>query len=456
MTDYITVGFDPGNSEAMLLAALGGKTATLTIPSFIGAGSLEALRRVRGGTGSSQSLEAGEYMLDVAGVSHFVGALALEQSLDASSARGDTQRYYTGHTLRLLMVLAGALIKAPSFRLRVVTGLPVKVWNRETTVPRVQQSLGGVHHFSLNGRAREMTVESVMVVMEGAGALAAHGLAEEVPQAVVDVGSRTTDLFWAQGMRPVLPRCTGFDIGVGKVSDLLAGWFEARYGRALTDGEVRSILWASAHSKLHPPLFADGARVALDGEVERFVASVGEEIVREVGRAWRSSEQGKVAANAARARDRRRGALLRASTQAHHPAARRAAPSRAGKCPGLPRHRPAAPRAGLGTPATVGGGCGTTPGHNALPPGRAPLRRRRCDAGRVGQRGGSARRRVAAAPLRPAARALSGEARSVARRASVDARHSSGASSRPSRQCCRPDATNGERCRSGVGRRAPR
>ena len=44
------VGFDPGNSEATLTVAPGGsRGASLTIPSFLGSGSLDELRRVRGG-----------------------------------------------------------------------------------------------------------------------------------------------------------------------------------------------------------------------------------------------------------------------------------------------------------------------------------------------------------------------------------------------------------------------
>jgi len=38
-----------------------------------------------------------------------------------------------------------------------------------------------------------MHVAGVMVVMEGAGALVVHGLAEDVPQAVIDIGGRTTE-----------------------------------------------------------------------------------------------------------------------------------------------------------------------------------------------------------------------------------------------------------------------
>jgi hypothetical protein len=137
MTEPIVFGLDPGNSEATGVVAPRGKGSVLTIPSAVGAGSLRELTRIRGGTGQHLRLEPGEYVLEVDGSSTFVGRLALEQSAQASTARGDVNRYWSGHTLRLLMVLAGTLIKEATFTVRIVTGLPVKVWDTEATVPQV-------------------------------------------------------------------------------------------------------------------------------------------------------------------------------------------------------------------------------------------------------------------------------------------------------------------------------
>src|SRR5215213_2886731 len=172
MTDPIVFGLDPGNSEATGVVAPRGKGSILTIPSDIGAGSLRELTRIRGGSGQHLRLDPGEYVLEVDGSSAFVGTLALEQSANASAARGDVSRYWSGHTVRLLMVLAGTLIKEATFTVRVVTGLPITVWDMTTTVPWVQQSLCGTHTFRLNGHDRVMRVEAVLVVMEGVGALA--------------------------------------------------------------------------------------------------------------------------------------------------------------------------------------------------------------------------------------------------------------------------------------------
>jgi hypothetical protein len=145
-----------------------------------------------------------------------------------------------------------------------------------------------------------MTVEAVLVVMEGAGALAVHGLAEDVPQAVIDIGSRTTERVRAEGQRPILPRCSGFERGVGDVSDMLAAWFLEQYGRELRALELRDILWSYAQHKPHRPIFVDTRPVQISDAVGRCVREVGENIRSGISRVWRSSEQGKVAAEAAR------------------------------------------------------------------------------------------------------------------------------------------------------------
>jgi hypothetical protein len=264
----------------------------LTIPAEIGAGQLRDLQRIRGGAGAKGRLASGEYVLEVDGASFFAGRLALEQSAEASSARGDVTRYWSGHTLRLLMVLAGALIKESSFTLRVVTGLPIIVWDIATTVPPVQHSLCGTHSFRLNAHTRSMTVEAVLVVMEGAGALALHGVADDVPQAVINTGGRTTNLFWAQGQRPVLPRCAGFAWGVGDVGDLLAAWFLDQYGRELSPIERREILWSAAQHKSHRPIFVDGQPVKLESETQRFIAPVDPDnrlVAAELEQRWESA-----------------------------------------------------------------------------------------------------------------------------------------------------------------------
>jgi hypothetical protein len=296
-----TVGFDAGNSEATLTTAPeSGRGESLTIPSFVGSGRLDALLRIRGGIGDGK-LAAGEVALDHDGREVFVGELALAQSPDAESARGDITRYWAGHTRRLLLALAGSAFKRQqTTQIRVVTGLPVSVWNKET-VALVRQSLAGVHRYRWNGLERTLVVEGVMVVMEGAGALVAHGSAQDVPQGVIDVGGRTTDLFWAQGMKPMQDRCAGAPVGVEKAGDLLAQTFaRSAGGRALGPHEVRAVLRATGSGQAPPPLYVDDKPAQLDGQVDAALRSVGEEIASFVARVWRTGEDGRVASDAAR------------------------------------------------------------------------------------------------------------------------------------------------------------
>lgn len=288
------VGFDPGNSEATLIA---GKN-TCTIPSYAGSGSLEELRRIRGGAGQER-LESGEYVLECDGRSLFVGALALEQTRDATSARGDVSRYWNGHARRLLLTLAGAALPRAETTIRVVTGLPVQVWSKET-VKQVQQSLVGEHRFMLNGRARVLEVAGCLVMMEGAGALAAHGLGTDVPQAVIDVGGRTTDLFWALGQRPDISRCDGLPVGIEKAGDQLTAAVLLEYSRTLRRNEVRGQLRAYASGTAAPALFADGSPLQLNGHVTSAINQVADEIAMFVARTWGEGERGKIAGEAAR------------------------------------------------------------------------------------------------------------------------------------------------------------
>lgn len=292
------IGFDAGNSEATLTTQVSGKGTSLTIPSYLGSGNLSELLRVRGGAGA-EALDSGEYVLEYGGRSSFVGQLALEQARDSSSARGDVARYWNGHTLRLLLALCGGCLKPATMAVAVVTGLPVAVWSKET-VKKVQQSLVGTHKFTLNGRARTLVVESVMVMMEGAGALAAHGAAGDVPQAVIDVGGRTTDLFWAQGMKPDVSRCAGLPIGIEQAGDQLCADFVRMHDRELRRTELRGVFRAHAGSGTTPAIFASGKPVLLNGEVGAAIDAVADAVASFVATTWRSSERGSVAGEAAR------------------------------------------------------------------------------------------------------------------------------------------------------------
>lgn len=295
----ITIGFDAGNSETTVAVRVGGRVQCLTFPSAIGSGDYGELLRIRSGAGRNASLDADEYAIEHRGASLFVGRMALEQARDATTGRGNTARYSGGHTLRLLLAACGKLFKE-DVTVRLITGLPVKVFSQDEKA-RVQRSLVGAHTFTFNGRPRRLTVDAAGVMMEGAATLF-DVAADPVPQCVIDVGGGSTDLFWAIGRRPLADRCDGYAAGVEKIGELLNKKVMAQpSGRRLTDEEIRAVLWAHASKAPLPTLYSRGRELVLNGEISESIVAVGEELTTFVRQRWEDAD-GQVASSAAHAR----------------------------------------------------------------------------------------------------------------------------------------------------------
>jgi plasmid segregation protein ParM len=323
-------GFDFGNAEtgATLFHAEDDHARSLTLPSATAPGRLADLLRTRAGLGLNNlsansnaaegrpaplALTSQEYVLEYEGNEWFVGQLALTQARDASTARGDISRYWSRRALHLLLVASAALLppSLAEYELAVVTGLPVETFNAQTR-KKVRAALEGTHTFTFNGRSRIAHVQVVSVIMEGAGALIAHGSTLPITQGCIDVGGRTTDLFVASGQQPILPLCQGKPLGVESVADLLSQRFEDRYGRPLKLAELRSILRtyvqqqspstfaAERLPQSEPNLYASGKAVPFE-EIASWCQvlfdEAGAEIAAFVGAAWNSSETGAVGAD---------------------------------------------------------------------------------------------------------------------------------------------------------------
>jgi hypothetical protein len=201
--------------------------------------------------------------------------------------------------LRLLLAACARLLK-DAVTIRLITGLPIKVFSQEEK-GKVQHSLLGTHTYSFNGRPRMLTVDSVGVMMEGAATLY-DVAAEPLPQCVIDVGGGSTDLFWAIGRRPVADRCDGYAAGVEKIGDvLLKKVLALPNGRRLTGEELRAVLWAYATRQPPPKLYSRGRELVLNGEIEQAITIVGEELATFVRQRWEDSD-GQVASSAAHAR----------------------------------------------------------------------------------------------------------------------------------------------------------
>jgi len=259
MTTIYYGGFDPGSGEATLNLhpADGVEMAsdTMTIPSIIADGRPRDLLK-RGDTDATlaQVLRDGEYVLSVNGNDYFLGE-AIREGRNETDALRDPNRYWSNHARFLLLALACILIPERSFELRLVTALPVSLYDKENRV-KMKQALEGYYRctFATAGQFsdREITVKVGYVAMEGQGILVHCGEAEG-DQAVFDIGERTFDLVVADGQRLLTTKCAGEEIGVGLIVDDLKNFAKTRR-RNLTTTKAHDLLFAYAHNEPLPTL----------------------------------------------------------------------------------------------------------------------------------------------------------------------------------------------------------
>ncbi len=238
-------GADLGNSTSLYKTG----STVVQLPSYVGIGNLDNLLSTRLGGGGTSGLKAGEYVVEYGDVAFFVGELAIDQATDATTQRGDLNRYANGHTRILLMALVAAAHPAlTSIRLRLVTGLPIKTFrDRPALKADVRQALEGVYFYTFHDRngSRSMCleVEAVGVVMEGLGAARAFGVVGK-PMVVVDIGGDSFDVAYIDAHGEVIDARSGslMHNGSERIGELLSTGFHRQFGRDLTASEIEATL----------------------------------------------------------------------------------------------------------------------------------------------------------------------------------------------------------------------
>lgn len=269
-------GLDAGQSTALL--KLG--EMVLQIPSYVGTGDLSDLLSTRLGSGSAGGLRPGEYVIEVNGAAYFVGELALAQALDATTQRGDTNRYHNGHTKVLLYALVGAMFpQLSAVRLRLFTGLPIQVYRDQPGLKgQVRESLEGEHFYTIHDergvREMHLIVECVGVVMEGVAAAKAFG-PQGKPMLINDIGGGSFDVAYLNAQGEVVDAKSGslLNNGSERIGELLSTWFRAQYGRALTALEIAEVL-ANYLAGRPTTIYEEGAREVPVDQVERVIGQV--------------------------------------------------------------------------------------------------------------------------------------------------------------------------------------
>ena len=275
----------------------------LSVPSIVGDGIVADLINTRTTTDPNSLLASllkkHEYVIEYEGQEYYVGELAEKEGKNATTALGANDRYWSLHSLLLLLTLAAALIPERQFELRVVTALPVTLYKTRENRSLVKKALEGWYPFRFNGRDREVVIKVGAVVLEGMGALIQCG-EETGRQAVIDIGERTIDLVAADGQTPLGSLCAGDILGVGQIADELIREVKQQYnGRILSSIEAHEQLYAYANSKPLPRLAANQKPIPAEvirNIIDRAIARVGRAINLFISRTW-NQEGGTVASN---------------------------------------------------------------------------------------------------------------------------------------------------------------
>jgi hypothetical protein len=291
-------GHDYGNSDTCGVLAADGPISR-QLPSVFAAGSWSEVQRFAASNGRSVSeyLQFGHYVLSYVNdkdqlIEKYIGQKVFDDGLAPVSTSGDQERYWrNNYSLESLMVSSGSATSETIYGLHVVSGLPIHLYSPENA-KNVVSALSGSHIFKLNGCERSMTIHSVKVIMEGAGALIAYGSNEPGSlEGVIDVGGETTDLFAARGQRPLSALCDGRSLGVAAAADLFSRKFKEAYGRVVGLDTCSSLLRQhvqrsnllevrdSHHASIPAFELADLIQASLD--------AVGQEIATFVSQKWK-------------------------------------------------------------------------------------------------------------------------------------------------------------------------
>ncbi len=247
-----------------------------TLPSFIADGDIAMLLKGSDLDATlSDALRQDEYVLVWQDHTYFLGNL-LTHGKHLDNAFSDERRYWSEHAQVLLLCLACMLIPERHFELRLVTALPVSLYDRERR-QQVRRSLSQIYRFTFNGREREVIVKCGYVAMEGQGILI-HCGDDQSEQAVIDIGERTTDLVAASGQRLIGRLCKGDQFGVGYLVEALQQLVH-QHRRTLSVEKAHAILKAYAHHLPYPKITA-AAGLLPNEEITRTIEDAIQRIAR--------------------------------------------------------------------------------------------------------------------------------------------------------------------------------
>jgi plasmid segregation protein ParM len=281
------LGHDFGNSETDDKASVNGTWLDANMPT------VEATIDKSKFDQLSATLAPNSGLITMAGdhTIYILGEEVLIQSPNAMSHLGYIERYASKSSLRALLINACRMIPDKQFSLSVTTGIPVSTYIKDKEIKDlIRVALNGTHAFTVTyhnsagevtTQEREVFIEVNKIVMEGAGAILAHGEGGDVKQSVVDIGGGTCDIYTTRGQKPLIEQCNSKDLGVEASIDILKNNFLLVHGRDLHQGEARDMMLAYIGVKPYPSIVVRGKTITTTQQrvlVEESIRIVGEKI----------------------------------------------------------------------------------------------------------------------------------------------------------------------------------
>ena len=217
----------------------------LTLPSLIGNTNFTKFtndRATKTTATLADVMHTGEIALGYNSKEYFIGHLAETEGTNTTSAKGALKRYTDIHSRLLLLGMYGSLVDDEESEVRLVTGAPMSLFDRDTRAA-IKKNREGEDPFSFNGKQRIVKIKVGTVTREGVKALSLYGNAK-ARQGIIDIGERTTDIGQTDGQTPINRWCKAEVYGVGKVIDTLINDIRTHYKRSLRISEARAILKA--------------------------------------------------------------------------------------------------------------------------------------------------------------------------------------------------------------------
>jgi hypothetical protein len=290
-------GHDFGNSETCGVLMGHGYHQNRQIPSVFAPGTWREVETMAASAGKSvrEYLQFGHYVLSYTNerdqvIEKIIGQKVFDDGLHPSTTRADRERYWrNNYSLEALMVGSASATSEAGYGLHVVTGLPVHLYTLENT-REVVNALLGTYTFTLNNVPRTMMVESVKVVAEGAGALVAYATGDNQIEGVIDIGGQTTDLYGAQGQKPIRAMCKNLPKGVAAAADLFNAKFAENYGRPLSLNVCQLLMRQHVAQDTYLDVRDSQRRIVqprdLAALIDYALDTIGQEIATFVAQAW--------------------------------------------------------------------------------------------------------------------------------------------------------------------------